>query len=173
MGRSFYGKRLCNYSRGALEMDKTMWTQRWSAELCQNRLPLGSRTDKANTGFWGPHGVSPSNRSKSELIMDRGARLPSSVARNTNSPGNSGTSIGAQPGEHTIVSRAIDKAGRVQPAADDPRIAQKHTIGKAMGRSLDEYRFPGEGEDAFCLACEAGNQHHGSGGSWIPNPAQR
>lgn len=26
-----------------------------------------------------------------------------------------------------------------------------------MGRSLDEYRFPGEGEDAFCLACEGGN----------------
>ncbi|MGE0473878.1 MAG: sulfite oxidase [Nitrospirales bacterium] len=33
----------------------------------------------------------------------------------------------AQPGEHTIVSRAIDKAGRIQPTADDPRIAQKHT----------------------------------------------
>ena len=31
------------------------------------------------------------------------------------------------PGEHTITSRAIDDAGNVQPAADDPWITGKHT----------------------------------------------
>ena len=31
------------------------------------------------------------------------------------------------PGEHTIVSRAIDTHGNIQPAMDDPRIAKKHT----------------------------------------------
>jgi DMSO/TMAO reductase YedYZ molybdopterin-dependent catalytic subunit len=30
-------------------------------------------------------------------------------------------------GEHTIVSRAIDTQGNIQPAMDDPRIAKKHT----------------------------------------------
>lgn len=31
------------------------------------------------------------------------------------------------PGEHTVTSRAIDEAGNVQPAADDPWITGKHT----------------------------------------------
>ena len=31
------------------------------------------------------------------------------------------------PGEHTITSRAIDAAGNIQPAMDDPRIARKRT----------------------------------------------
>lgn len=31
------------------------------------------------------------------------------------------------PGEHTIVSRAIDTQGNIQPAMADPRIAKKHT----------------------------------------------
>jgi DMSO/TMAO reductase YedYZ molybdopterin-dependent catalytic subunit len=35
------------------------------------------------------------------------------------------------PGEHTIVSRAIDTDGRVQPAADDPQIKLKKTYWEA------------------------------------------
>jgi hypothetical protein len=34
---------------------------------------------------------------------------------------------GASPGEHAITSRATDAAGNVQPAVDDPRIANKRT----------------------------------------------
>jgi hypothetical protein len=34
-------------------------------------------------------------------------------------------------GEHTLVSRAIDDAGRVQPAADDPEIRLKRTYWEA------------------------------------------
>ena len=34
---------------------------------------------------------------------------------------------GASPGEHAITSRATDAAGNVQPAMDDPRIANKRT----------------------------------------------
>lgn len=49
----------------------------------------------------------------------------------------------AQPGEHTIVSRAIDKAGRVQPAADDPRIAQKHTYWESNGQITRRIQIPG------------------------------
>jgi hypothetical protein len=38
---------------------------------------------------------------------------------------------GAQPGEHTLQSRAIDARGRVQPAPDDPFITLKKTYWEA------------------------------------------
>jgi hypothetical protein len=38
------------------------------------------------------------------------------------------------PGEHTITSRAIDTAGNVQPAMDDPRIATKQTYWESNGQ---------------------------------------
>lgn len=34
---------------------------------------------------------------------------------------------GAKPGDYTITARAIDTAGNIQPASDDPFIANKHT----------------------------------------------
>jgi DMSO/TMAO reductase YedYZ molybdopterin-dependent catalytic subunit len=37
----------------------------------------------------------------------------------------------AIPGEHTVVSRAIDEEGRVQPSADDPKIKLKKTYWEA------------------------------------------
>jgi hypothetical protein len=37
-------------------------------------------------------------------------------------------------GEHTIVSRAIDTQGNIQPAMDDPRIAKKHTRWESNGQ---------------------------------------
>ena len=37
-------------------------------------------------------------------------------------------------GEHTITSRAIDTAGQVQPAMDDPIIAKKHTYWESNGQ---------------------------------------
>ena len=38
------------------------------------------------------------------------------------------------PGEHTVTSQAIDTAGRVQPAMDDPWIANKHTYWESNGQ---------------------------------------
>lgn len=38
------------------------------------------------------------------------------------------------PGEHTITSRAISTAGQVQPAIDDPWIANKHTYWESNGQ---------------------------------------
>jgi len=40
----------------------------------------------------------------------------------------------ATPGEHTITSRAIDAAGNVQPAMDDPIIANKKTYWESNGQ---------------------------------------
>jgi DMSO/TMAO reductase YedYZ molybdopterin-dependent catalytic subunit len=38
------------------------------------------------------------------------------------------------PGEHSVTSRAIDAAGNVQPAMDDPFIAKKHTYWESNGQ---------------------------------------
>ena len=40
----------------------------------------------------------------------------------------------AAPGEHSITSRAVDTAGNVQPAPDDPVIAGKHTYWESNGQ---------------------------------------
>ena len=37
-------------------------------------------------------------------------------------------------GEHTIVSRAIDDKGNIQPTMDDPRIAGKRTYWESNGQ---------------------------------------
>jgi hypothetical protein len=39
-----------------------------------------------------------------------------------------------QPGTHTITSRAIDTAGTIQPAMDDPLIANKKTYWESNGQ---------------------------------------
>jgi DMSO/TMAO reductase YedYZ molybdopterin-dependent catalytic subunit len=45
------------------------------------------------------------------------------------------------PGEHTIVSRAIDTMGNMQPTMDDPRIAKKHTRWESNGQFTRRIRI--------------------------------
>jgi DMSO/TMAO reductase YedYZ molybdopterin-dependent catalytic subunit len=45
------------------------------------------------------------------------------------------------PGEHTIVSRAIDTQGNVQPAPDDPRLAKKRTYWESNGQVARRIRI--------------------------------
>jgi DMSO/TMAO reductase YedYZ molybdopterin-dependent catalytic subunit len=45
------------------------------------------------------------------------------------------------PGEHTITSRAIDTAGHIQPAMDDPRIAKKRTYWESNGQVTRRVRL--------------------------------
>jgi DMSO/TMAO reductase YedYZ molybdopterin-dependent catalytic subunit len=47
----------------------------------------------------------------------------------------------AAPGEHSITSRAIDAAGNVQPAPDDPVIAGKHTYWESNGQVTRQVRI--------------------------------
>jgi DMSO/TMAO reductase YedYZ molybdopterin-dependent catalytic subunit len=41
---------------------------------------------------------------------------------------------GAAPGEHTLVSRAVDTSGKIQPAMDDPMLAGKKTYWESNGQ---------------------------------------
>ena len=47
----------------------------------------------------------------------------------------------ASPGEHAITSRAIDTAGNVQPAMDDPLIANKQTYWESNGQVTRRVRI--------------------------------
>ena len=48
----------------------------------------------------------------------------------------------AKPGEHSITARAIDKEGNVQPAADDPLIANKVTYWESNGQITRRVDIP-------------------------------
>ena len=48
---------------------------------------------------------------------------------------------GAAPGEHTVVSRAIDTSGRIQPAMDDPMLAGKKTYWESNGQLTRRIRL--------------------------------
>jgi hypothetical protein len=45
------------------------------------------------------------------------------------------------PGEHAVTSRAIDTSGRVQPAPDDPVIANKKTYWESNGQITRHVRI--------------------------------
>nr|WP_245506280.1 hypothetical protein [Rhizobium leguminosarum] len=45
------------------------------------------------------------------------------------------------PGEHTVTSRAINTAGQIQPAMDDPLIAKKHTYWESNGQVTRRIRI--------------------------------
>jgi hypothetical protein len=72
---------------------------------------------------------------KVELRIDDGPWLPVRLERTTGTP--YAWSFwhwdwrGARQGEHTLVSRATDADGRVQPAASDPAIKLKRTYWEA------------------------------------------
>ena len=48
---------------------------------------------------------------------------------------------GAQPGEHTLMSRATDARGRRQPAPDDPFITLKKTYWEANQQAVRKLRI--------------------------------
>jgi len=48
---------------------------------------------------------------------------------------------GAAPGEHTIVSRAVDTSGKIQPAMDDPMLAGKKTYWESNGQLTRRIRL--------------------------------
>ncbi|MEZ5833711.1 MAG: sulfite oxidase [Dongiaceae bacterium] len=50
-------------------------------------------------------------------------------------------SITLSSGEHTVTSRAIDAHGQIQPAMDDPMIANKHTYWESNGQVTRHMRI--------------------------------
>lgn len=46
------------------------------------------------------------------------------------------------PGEHNVTSRAVDTSGKVQPAADDPRLANKITYWESNGQITRRVDIP-------------------------------
>ena len=48
----------------------------------------------------------------------------------------------AEPGEHTITARAIDKEGNIQPTKTDPLIANKLTYWESNGQITRRVEIP-------------------------------
>jgi hypothetical protein len=48
----------------------------------------------------------------------------------------------AEPGVHTVTSRAIDKEGNIQPTKDDPLIASKITYWESNGQITRQVEIP-------------------------------
>lgn len=48
----------------------------------------------------------------------------------------------AEPGEHTVTTRAIDTEGNVQPTADDPLVAEKVTFWESNGQITRHIELP-------------------------------
>jgi hypothetical protein len=75
-----------------------------------------------------------------EVQIDAGAWVPATSARREDAEfaWNIWSLEWAKPapGEHTIVSRAIDTQGNVQPAPDDPRLAKKRTSWESNGQVM-------------------------------------
>jgi DMSO/TMAO reductase YedYZ molybdopterin-dependent catalytic subunit len=82
-----------------------------------------------------------------EVRIDGGPWLPASLLDQDPGGGFAWRRWGldwGQPtsGEHTVASRAFDTRGRVQPAADDPEIANKLTYWESNGQITRRVRIP-------------------------------
>jgi DMSO/TMAO reductase YedYZ molybdopterin-dependent catalytic subunit len=82
--------------------------------------------------------------SRVEVLIAGGPWMPATIDRTEEAP--FAWRIWAldwnpRPGEHTITSRAVDTAGNVQPAASDPRIANKHTYWESNGQITRRIRI--------------------------------
>jgi hypothetical protein len=79
-----------------------------------------------------------------ELKIDSGDWMPAELAQDRVEPHCwrfwSYEWKNAQPGEHTVSSRATDARGRVQPAPDDPFITLKKTYWEANQHAVRKLR---------------------------------
>ena len=104
-----------------------------------------ARVTRAGSGYriagmaWGPTPIAAV-----EVKIDGGAWMKATLAEADNSPFAWRfwhLDWAATPGEHSITSRAIDAAGNVQPAMDDPSIANKKTYWESNGHITRKIRI--------------------------------
>jgi DMSO/TMAO reductase YedYZ molybdopterin-dependent catalytic subunit len=104
-----------------------------------------ARVTRTGSGYridgmaWGPTPITAV-----EVKIDGGAWTEATLAEADNSPFAWRfwhLDWAATPGEHSITSRAIDAAGNVQPAMDDPRIANKKTYWESNGQITRQIRI--------------------------------
>ena len=97
-----------------------------------------ARVTRTDNGYriagmaWGPKPIDAV-----EVKVDGGPWMKATLAEADNSPFAWRfwhLDWAATPGEHSITSRAIDAAGNVQPAMDDPSIANKKTYWESNGQ---------------------------------------
>jgi DMSO/TMAO reductase YedYZ molybdopterin-dependent catalytic subunit len=115
---------------------ETVWAEtsvgRWRLKSAPARVTRAESGYRITGAAWG----APIERV--EVRIDDGPWLPAEIDRTDEAP--VAWTIwyvdwpDPTPGEHTVTSRAIDTAGNIQPAMDDPWIARKHTYWESTGQ---------------------------------------
>ena len=121
---------------------ETVWTKRESAGRSSIRTRQSDPTHRAVPHRGGRLG-SPIQRV--EVQIDGGPWMPATIDRSQEAEfaWKIWSIDWEKPtaGEHTITTRAIDTAGNVQPAMDDPRIAKKRTYWESNGQVTRRIRI--------------------------------
>ena len=115
----------------------------WGASVLLKSAP--ARVTRTDGGYriagmaWGPTPIAAV-----EVKIDDGAWMKATLSEADNSPFAWRfwhLDWAATSGEHSITSRAIDAAGNVQPAMDDPIIANKKTYWESNGQITRKVRI--------------------------------
>ena len=121
--------------RGEKQGDKTIWRETSVGRM--NLKSVAARVTRAKDGSLRVYGASWSDGTpieKVELRIDDGPWQPVQLSKQREPFCWTFWSYewkNAQPGEHSVASRATDARGHVQPAPDDPFIALKKTYWEA------------------------------------------
>jgi hypothetical protein len=115
---------------------ETVWTEtlvgRMNLKSAPARVTRAEDAYRITGAAWG----APVDRV--EVRIDDGPWLPATIDRTEEAP--FAWRIwhmdwpNPTPGEHRVTSRAIDTAGAIQPAMDDPWITGKHTYWESNGQ---------------------------------------
>ena len=115
---------------------ETVWTETSVGRTLIKSVPAKVTRKDSQYGIVGAAWGAPIARV--EVQIDEGPWRPATIDRSEESEFAWKTwSLdwdNPSPGEHTVTSRAIDTAGQIQPAMDDPWIANKHTYWESNGQ---------------------------------------
>ncbi|MBL8174325.1 MAG: hypothetical protein JNK48_06640, partial [Bryobacterales bacterium] len=132
--------------RGEKRGDKTVWRETSVGKM--NLKSVAARVTKRKDGTYRVMGAAWSDGTPLrgvEVQFDNGAWAPARLSKENNQPYCwtfwEVDWKDAQPGEHTITSRATDAKGRVQPAAGDDFIALKKTYWEANQQAVRKIKI--------------------------------
>lgn len=132
--------------RGEKQGDQTIWRETSVGKM--NLKSVVGRVARRKDGTLRISGAAWSDGTpiqKVELKVDDGQWTSVQLAKDHKEPYTwtfwSHEWKGAAPGEHSLVSRAVDAKGRIQPAPDDPFIALKKTYWEANQQAIRKIKI--------------------------------
>ena len=128
-------------------MSSTAWPATCGPETSVGRTNLNSSAAKVTRSADGHriHGAAwGADVARVEVRIDNGSWRPAVLGEGSNDPYTWTfwqLDWDAGAGEHTVTSRAVGRDGSVQPAADDPIVANKLTYWESNGQVTRQIRI--------------------------------